>query len=672
MLFSPAVSLMNQLRCSQKMLLISAAFLIPLIIAVFMFVAESNRSLKFANKQLQGLEYIQPLRQLIQHMPEHRGMTNAYLSGNQTLTSKIHAKRKQISADIQQVDDIDAQLGESLQSTRQWQAIKQTWQQLQHDALNGQDKQIFARHTDLIAEIMLLIRYISDQSKLTLDPQLDSHYINAGITVLLPQVVEFLGQARGMSSGLAAKRHINLNEKIKLSSLIVTIRKNLHIMERGMRVLNSANSQVYSKIATPLQQALSSADSYTQFLEKNILSSADINVSSDQVFALGTDTIKANFHILDLLIPEIKQLIELRISQQKQHVFSFLLITLLATCAGIYLFIGFYHCFISAITTINSTTSLTAQGDLSQRLQLQNRDEFAEVAQSFNHMTEQFSDIIRQLESSTERLAEDTQLMSSASMQANAGAENQKNEIQHIASAVQEMGITIQEVAHNARTTADSTHQAQTNAVQGQQLSSETANDIQSLSTEIGSASGVVQKLADDGEKIGTVLDVIRSIAEQTNLLALNAAIEAARAGEQGRGFAVVADEVRTLASRTQEATQEIQDMIQQIQHGTHQAVNAMTEGQKASQNSVEKTRKESGFMDTIIESISHINSMATQIASSSEQQSAVADNISQSLRHINNATEQSSQNAQQVLTSSQNLANLAQEINQMVHRFKV
>lgn len=671
MIFALATSIMDRLSCSRKMLLISAAFLMPLVITVSLLVVESRKSILLAEKQLLGMEYITDLRQLLQHIPEHRGMTNAFLSGNDTLEAKILAKRRQIAEDISVLDDIDARLGEKLDSTQRLQHIQQTWNRLENEAFGGPAKAIFERHTELVTDVRNLVKHVNDQSGLTLDPELETHYIDAAITEMLPLVVEYLGQARGFASGLAAKQQANETEKFNLTIIVATVRKNIDGLERVLRVLNSVNPTLHQKLAPQIKVAMAKASEYISSLEHDVLLPPTISVPSGSVFIRGTDAITANFKIMDMLMPELTDLIEQRIGKQRKHVAMLLTLSLIVVAFGIYLFIGFYRSFISAIKEINSGASSLASGDLTQRLKLRNRDEFADLATSFNHMAQQFAAIIGKLESSINQLVLDAQSMSKIGEQAHNGAENQKKEIECIAYAVHEMDETIKGVAEHARVAAESTQQVHESARKGQQLSSETADDIQMLSAEIGKASLVVQKLAEDGEKIGSVLDVIRSIAEQTNLLALNAAIEAARAGEQGRGFAVVADEVRTLASRTQDATKEIQDMIQQIQNGTLQAVNVMTEGQESSQTSVGKTRQESGFVETIIQSIEEISLMATQIASSSEQQSAAAHNIVGGIERINQVTEQSGGSAEKIQASSQNLANLANEISHMIRQFK-
>lgn len=672
MLTAPATALMNQFSCAKKMLLISLAFIIPLLTTFYFLVSEQMIAIKFAHKEQRGLEYIIPLRQLIQHFPEHRGMTNGFLTGNRNFKEQILAKRRQINEDIEKINEVDQRLGTELDTSQQWNMIKSNWRRLETEAFNGSREEIFSQHTRLISDVLELAKHIGDTSNLALDPKLDSYYIMNTIVSLLPNMVENLGQARGLASGFAAQQTVNQQQSIKLAALLSTVQQNIAELKRGSEVLFRANPGVFALVNDETRQALSLSESYIQLLESEILNKEFISIPSASIFERGTKTISENFQLLDQLAPELDKLLQQRTDNYSNKMIMLSIMVAGMLLLAVYLFSGFYQSFMTAITKLKAASSELASGNLTTRLQLDNKDQFAEVAQSFNNMASQFGDVIQELEISIEQLASAAEQMSVTSEQSTQGALKQQSEIEQVASGMTEMAATTQEVAHSAQSTAKATEAAHSNASAGSSVINKTVQAINTLSEEFSTATDAVQNLADDSEKIGSVLDVIRGIAEQTNLLALNAAIEAARAGEQGRGFAVVADEVRTLASRTQESTQEIQEMIEHLQSGATTAVNVMQAGQKRTASTVEETQRESTFLTAIIDSITEIDEMCKHIASASEQQSSVAESMSQNVEQINQETHQAAQGSQQISESSANLAQLSSNIQALVGQFKV
>ncbi|WP_232020196.1 methyl-accepting chemotaxis protein [Sulfuriflexus mobilis] len=312
------------------------------------------------------------------------------------------------------------------------------------------------------------------------------------------------------------------------------------------------------------------------------------------------------------------------------------------------------------------------EGDLTQRLSEKGRDEISQLGNAFNTFVGKMADLLIVINGVTSELSASAAQMSRAAEQTNAGITEQQNETDQVATAINEMVATVQEVANNATIAAESAQEADREANNGKGVVSATVSSIESLANEVEQAASVIDQLEADSEDIGKVIDVIKGIAEQTNLLALNAAIEAARAGEQGRGFAVVADEVRTLASRTQQSTEEIMEIIGRVQGGARQAVTAMESGRSQAAGSVEQAAKAGESLEAITRAVSSINDMNAQIAHASEQQSNVAQDVDRNVINISRIGHESMENAQQTSASSEQQSRLAQQLQDLLAQFKL
>ena len=314
----------------------------------------------------------------------------------------------------------------------------------------------------------------------------------------------------------------------------------------------------------------------------------------------------------------------------------------------------------------------TGSSDLTQRLDEKGSDEISHLANGFNKFLENHRVFIKEIVGATQHLSDSSTEMSSITAQAKEDSEEQKNQITMVATAVNEMATTIQDVASNTSTADSSARDARDETSVGLQVVEENIRITNTLSDEIERAADVIHALKADSESIGSVLDVIRGISEQTNLLALNAAIEAARAGEHGRGFAVVADEVRTLASRTQESTVEIQEMIERLQQGADSAVTVMGQGINTVGESVKQATQTGENLKSITAAVTNISDINTQIASAIEEQSAVAEEINKNVITVDNLAQRGDESSNNIALANDRLIQLAENLTNMVSKFKL
>lgn len=459
---------------------------------------------------------------------------------------------------------------------------------------------------------------------------------------------------RGKLSGLAAfiQHHQTLVNEIGKSSSTETI-----VLDSKNQLLSTSNEglgQYFTKAVALTGQA----DLITLINDDKHYSATVLPIKSKQQENVGTlvtlrdDT---QSHTLQIRVERIALAIGI--------------LTLLISLGLLYWQIS--KAFVPIHKAVESM-SYIASGDLTHEVECTTKNEIAEMLSGMRAMQENLRLIIQQIYQSSESLSTTASSAASASANTSQGVLKQQQDTETVASAMHQMSTSAQGVAANAVDAASATKTANTASQNGQQIVDSAISSIKTLALGIEDAALAAKNVRTESEAIGQILEVIKSIAEQTNLLALNAAIEAARAGEQGRGFAVVADEVRSLASRTQEATAEIQAMIERLQSGTERAVNTMQESQTQAETSVTKISQAGVALNSITEAVSDATTMNTEIAAASKEQGIVAEQINGNIVNISHIAEETAASASATASASDELMKLATELNSLMSQFKI
>lgn len=324
------------------------------------------------------------------------------------------------------------------------------------------------------------------------------------------------------------------------------------------------------------------------------------------------------------------------------------------------------------LSRVNYMLNIMADGNLTERVEYSSQDEFGELASNTNKLTGNLRKLIEGIANRATQLATAAEQSSNVSDETTNAIDEQRRQIEQVATATQEMNSTASEMADGAEQALREIQHSDDEAKRVRQISDKNRATIEGLANEIKGASEVIDQLSENSKNIGGILDVIRGIADQTNLLALNAAIEAARAGEQGRGFAVVADEVRTLASRTQESTEEIQDMIENLQNDSQRAVTVMNKGREQAELSVQQSDEAAQALQSITESVHQASDSSNHIANAAKEQSSTAQDISERLESIVSIAEQTASGSKQTAQASNEVAKLADELQDSIKSFRV
>ncbi|WP_423812728.1 methyl-accepting chemotaxis protein [Pseudomonas syringae] len=429
--------------------------------------------------------------------------------------------------------------------------------------------------------------------------------------------------------------------------------------------INTLAGDISSTYSPMLQQAIAGLNGYRAAVGKYRDAQAASKAALDKMTTLGVSMLATSN---DLITRQNKS----RDADSAKSVQMIIAATALAMVLGILAAWVITRQITTPLQETLEVVERVASGDLSRNLNVDRKDELGKLQATIQRMTVSLRELVGGIRDGVTQIASAAEELSAVTEQTSAGVNSQKVETDQVATAMHEMTATVQEVARNAEEASEAAVAADRQARDGERVVNEAIAQIERLASAVGNSSEAMGALKQESDKIGSVLDVIKSVAEQTNLLALNAAIEAARAGEAGRGFAVVADEVRSLAQRTQKSTEEIEALIARLQSGTQQATTVMDSSRELSTSSVELTRRAGGSLANITKTVSSIQAMNQQIAAAAEEQSATAEEINRSIINVRDVSEQTSAASEETAASSVELARLGNHLQVLVSRFTV
>lgn len=653
-MYSLGINFLNKLNFTRKFQIILFTLLLPILYASVVIFTENNTKIDSIINKIVGIETVNALKPLRILAAKHRGNSAQWFSGNTQLSTKIDRLENEMQQAFQQAE---IELKHPLYSAKSRQSLnelKQSWNTLLLTVIRKQSaSQSFNRHNLWVSEVDNIIRDIASQSGLILDINISTHELMQITVFSIPKLQEQLGQLRGIGAGVATKGAFESNSFVAASTLYNEIQNTITKIEYEFSTLKEISADY---IPTELEQARKSINQFKSISKNKLIDPDKPTISGTDYFSVGTEAIKqaTSLHQAINTIYQ-NELMDNETAMVNSMVLSLSVFALL--------FLISCYLFICLRITVDQNARITQRmaadleaGTLNQEYYSNSQDELGSTINALKSSYSQLRGVVSKVRSHSDTLSHSSNVLLDVSSEVNKLGEEQKNRVAIISTAATELAATAQEVSSHCEDAAKKMHHSQQQASLGATHSHSSAEVIRTLASNVRNAGDEIEHLAQQAASISTVIVVIKAIAEQTNLLALNAAIEAARAGEQGRGFAVVADEVRTLATRTQESTNEIENTISSLQQIAEKAVIAMTTScEQANESEIEAT-KTGEALSEIESSINQVSSLIEQVATAGVQQAGAANEIAQNIVAVDDASSD-------LLNKSQSMSSIANEV---------
>ncbi|HDZ8845652.1 TPA: methyl-accepting chemotaxis protein [Aeromonas veronii] len=663
-IFNPAIRLGNQLSFKYKFLLWSCLMLLPLAYSMANLLGRLQDDNVQANRELAGLVNLTPVPAIEQALLTHRNLVTRHAYEVDPVgDDQVKAAAQTVAQSLQAFAD-------TRQNTPSFEVIQQGWAALQSEAGKLEVEQSNLRHDKLLTEVRHLYKHITASSSLIQDPALGTYYMVILASERLPQLRDLLAQVRDRAATIADFGLFQAEGYSGLRFRLDLISATLQELEADLTLLYQIEPAYRAELGQQTDALIQLVRQGVETMENKMMKDQLVQLSTKEVQALGDKMDEA----ITALAGEVRQRLEADLHQRlaaNQRHFWWVTAPLTASLLlYLYLMIGAYLSLRDTVGRVRDIAARVNAQDLSQHIEIVGQDELAAISRDYNVTLETLRTLMLRVRENGVTVVESATEIEARTCRSQEVIADQQGETHQVATAIKELAATSQDMAGNALQAARMTQEAQNVVGQGEDVVERTIKAIDHINREVLRTADTIGLLEQQCSQIGGVISVIRSIAEQTNLLALNAAIEAARAGEQGRGFAVVADEVRSLANRTQGATVEIQQMIEQLQSGARASVTAMSAASHEAQEGVGLAQEAKQAFGAITEKVDRMVDTNAIIASAIEQQGAVVNEIERNVVRISDGSDEALQVANAARDAARQIHQLTEQLRAMVQSF--
>ena len=663
-IFNPAIRLGNQLSFKYKFLLWSCLMLLPLTYSMTNLLGRLQDDNVQANRELAGVVNLTPVPAIEQALLTHRNLVTRHAYEVDPVGDD------QVKAAAQAVDQSLQTFADTRQNNPSFEVIQQGWAALQSEAGKLEVEQSNLRHDKLLTEVRHLYKHITASSSLIQDPALGTYYMVILASERLPQLRDLLAQVRDRAATIADFGLFQAEGYSGLRFRLDLINATLQELEADLTLLYQIEPAYRAELGQQTDALIQLVRQGVETIENKMMKDQLVQLSTKEVQALGDKMDEA----ITALAGQVRQRLEADLHQRltaNQRHFWWVTAPLTASLLlYLYLMIGAYLSLRETVGRVRDIAARVNAQDLSQHIEIVGQDELAAISRDYNVTLETLRTLMLRVRENGVTVVESATEIEARTCRSQEVIADQQGETHQVATAIKELAATSQDMAGNALQAARMTQEAQNVVGQGEDVVERTIKAIDHINREVLRTADTIGQLEQQCSQIGGVISVIRGIAEQTNLLALNAAIEAARAGEQGRGFAVVADEVRSLANRTQGATVEIQQMIEQLQSGARASVTAMSAVSHEAQEGVGLAQEAKQAFGAITEKVDRMVDTNAIIASAIEQQGAVVNEIERNVVRISDGSDEALQVANAARDAARQIHQLTEQLRAMVQSF--